>query len=147
MTSLKTCFKCKAVKPISDFYKHPQMSDGHLGKCKECAKKDASEHRTENIDRIREYDRKRANIPERRKAAQKISALWRKEDARRSASHNAVARAVVLGVLVRQPCERCGGKKSVAHHESYDRKLDVNWLCQPCHKTRHKEMATEGIEP
>jgi hypothetical protein len=30
----------------------------------------------------------------------------------------------------------------LAHHEDYDRPLDVMWLCQPCHKQRHKELLT-----
>jgi hypothetical protein len=30
--------------------------------------------------------------------------------------------------------------KTLAHHESYDEPLTVMWLCQPCHKQRHKEI-------
>jgi len=28
----------------------------------------------------------------------------------------------------------------VAHHENYDKPLEVWWLCDPCHKERHVEI-------
>lgn len=41
MDKTKECFKCHRVLPLEMFYKHPDMTDGHLNKCKDCAKKDA----------------------------------------------------------------------------------------------------------
>lgn len=62
---MKTCFKCHKEKKLSEFYVHHRMSDGHLGKCIECAKKDAVEHRNSNLERIKAYDKKRSMLPHR----------------------------------------------------------------------------------
>ena len=140
MVRSKECFKCKAVKPLDEFYKNTQMGDGHLNKCKECAKSDVKSNRLKNLDRIRAYDRERAKQPERMKHAVEVTKAWRAVDARRAVAHSAVRRAIVSGDLKREPCSRCGEIKSLAHHEDYDRPLDVVWLCQPCHKERHKEI-------
>jgi len=140
MSSSKVCFKCNQEKPLDDFYKHPMMADGHVGKCKECNKKDVRENRAAKIEYYRSYDSERAKRPERMKLLYEVSKAWRKADSRRMKCHNAVARGIRKGTITRKPCQRCGSMKSLAHHESYDRPLDVTWLCQPCHKERHKEM-------
>lgn len=143
MACFKECFKCKTVQPLTEFYKHQAMADGHLNKCKTCTKNDVTTHRLKNLEKIRAYDRQRAKLPDRAKAAQEISAAWRKADKRRMKAHNAVARALKSGKLVRQPCIRCGEQKSIAHHEDYDYSLEVMWLCQPCHNQRHKELKAQ----
>lgn len=143
MIRSKECFKCGAVKPLTEFYKHKAMADGHLNKCKECTKKDANEHRNNNIDKIREYDRRRGKLAHRLALRTEVNRAWRAEDTRRQRSHKAVGNAIKNGTLVRLPCERCGNEKSLAHHEDYDKPLDVMWLCQPCHKQRHKELKEE----
>lgn len=35
---MKPCICCGMVKPLSEFHKHPQMSDGHLNKCVVCVR-------------------------------------------------------------------------------------------------------------
>lgn len=55
----------------------------------------------------------------------------------RVAARHAVLRAVGRGELMRPAaCEACQTECFVeAHHEDYSRRLDVRWLCHPCHMT------------
>lgn len=138
--AMKKCFKCKTVKPLDNFYKHSGMADGYLNKCKECSKADSLNYRNDNIKQVREYDKKRAKNKTRIKQMVEITKIWRSQDKKRSIAHNAVARAIKNGVLFREPCIKCNSEKTVAHHEDYDKPLDVTWLCQPCHKKRHIEI-------
>jgi hypothetical protein len=58
---------------------------------------------------------------------------------------NKVTKAVRRGLLVPQPCERCGfegrckdGRRKVhAHHDDYSKPLEVRWLCKACHHIEH----------
>lgn len=136
-TTEKTCFKCGKTLPLVEFYKHKMMADGHLNKCKTCTKADVSKHRAENVERIREYDRQRANLPHRREQAKRIGERWREEHPKRRAANIAVGNAVRRGDLNPLPCFECGAEKTEAHHPDYDRPLDVIWLCPAHHKQTH----------
>ena len=52
----KQCFKCEEEKELSCFYKHPDMPDGTVNKCKDCNKKDVRKNWWDNVDKKREYD-------------------------------------------------------------------------------------------
>lgn len=55
----KICFKCGVEKELEYFYKHPQMPDGHVNKCKECNKADVRKNYADNIDDKHAYDKYR----------------------------------------------------------------------------------------
>jgi len=64
-----------------------------------------------------------------------------------------VARAIRRGELVRPAhCEQCSatGRAIQAHHDDYNRPLDVRWLCRSCHMAWHgknKPVPMVGAEP
>ncbi|MGF3022683.1 hypothetical protein ACQVP2_07625 [Methylobacterium aquaticum] len=69
---------------------------------------------------------------------------WQKANPEKRAAHKAVERALRLGLLLKQPCVRCGSTDTVhAHHEDYARQLDVVWLCSTHHAERHREMEAD----
>ena len=134
----KTCFDCGKLKDLSEFYVHPSMADGHLGKCKECVRGAVRANRRKNVAYYREYDVKRfREDPERRKRVSESSNKRRMVVQGMNASHSAVAKAIKRGVLVRHPCDVCGREDSHAHHDDYSKPLDVRWLCPPHHREVH----------
>lgn len=130
----KECFKCGEVKFLSEFYRHKGMADGHLNKCKECAKRDVKLHREENIDRIRAYDRSRGG----RQSYEYVKG-YRKSHPKAAIAHGAVAYHLRVGNIARKACEVCGSEKSVAHHDDYDKPLVVRWMCQAHHAQWHRD--------
>ena len=136
MTHSKECFKCKTIKPLDEFYKHPYMADGHVNKCKECNKKDVSKHREENIEKVREYDRKRSNLPHRVQLRKDIGKRWEKNHPDRKKAQQILRKAVMNGFIKKQLCWVCG-EKAEAHHPDYSSPLDVVWLCVIHHRQTH----------
>jgi len=43
--------------------------------------------------------------------------------------------------MKRQPCSVCNFPFADAHHEDYDKPLEVIWLCRKHHKDRHRELS------
>lgn len=142
-TSLKTCFKCGAEKPLTEFYKHPKMKDGRVNKCKECNKKDVVENRKDKIDYYRNYDRKRGNRQDKSYLKD-----YRSRYPNKYKAHILVNNYLRDGKLFKiDNCEVCSSDYSVvAHHDDYLNPLSVRWLCQACHKQWHS-INGEGENP
>lgn len=147
---MKTCFKCLSNKPLSEFYRHPRMADGHLGKCKDCTKSDARQREdmkskdpewveSETV-RHRNKSRRYRELGIAPKPDPAASARWANRNPKKRNAHHAVYVALRDGCLTKLPCAICGDQKSEAHHEDYSRPLDVVWLCVTCHNERHNEI-------
>ena len=148
---MKICVHCNVEKPVDEFYRHPQMADGRLNKCKACQRQDVKDARARNAEHYKEYDRQRADLPERieaRKAYQRTSAYkastgvakkrYIERNPLKRVAHDAVNNALRDGKLQKQPCEACSSPESEAHHDDYSKPLEVRWLCDGCHKQHHK---------
>ncbi|HWS81190.1 MAG TPA: hypothetical protein VN178_09215 [Rubrobacter sp.] len=61
----KVCRGCRVEKNLSEFYKHPQMTDGHLNKCKVCIRARTQKYRREHLEQYAEYEKARVNLPHR----------------------------------------------------------------------------------
>lgn len=131
----KECFKCLHIKPLSDFYKHPQMGDGHLNKCKECAKLDTLQNRRMNPEYYREYDRLRSDLPHRQQKRAEIIHQQKTEQPEKYYARTKAGNALRDGRLRKEPCYFCGSKENLEmHHPDYTKPLRVYWLCRICHR-------------
>ena len=95
-----------------------ELDDSRVGKyryCKSCHAEYARLNRAKHSE-LNDIQRKKANC--------------------RSYVHVYVKR----GLIKKMPCFICGNLNSEAHHENYDRPLDIIWLCRKHHLEHHKNI-------
>lgn len=147
LPSSKTCSRCKEHKPISEF--NIWRIEGKMRPCARCHDCRHATYQSEHYRKVQnaKFARARAagrkRVPDRKHAAQRELLHPEKRKASR-----AVLRAIKRGALVRPTvCEACGreppptrdGKPSIqGHHRDYTKRLDVTWLCIPCHVQEHR---------
>lgn len=129
---MKTCFKCQQTLPLIEFYPHTRMKDGHLNKCRACARKDAHLR----MGKIMSDPSFQAMERERHRNK---AAIYRAANDIRLAARARVQKAVRNKILIPLPCEICGANKTEAHHDDYQKPLDVRWLCREHHKQLHMD--------
>jgi hypothetical protein len=132
MQPVKICSGCYETKPATDFYRSAINKDGLCGQCKICHNKQVS--KSKKNKKLLSYKQIAPN-----------KKFWLYENKLKRKAHQDVSYAILTGRLVRQPCERCGTTQHVvAHHEDYNKPLDVVWLCKHHHKERHLEIDREN---
>ena len=149
---MKICICCNQSKPNEDYYAHPQMADGRLGRCKACHKSEIRKNylrRLQDPDwREKELDRQRAKSKKHRAEGKKPNSeavklgakKWLENNKHKRKAHYAVSNALRDNRLTKKPCEKCGDQDSQAHHDDYSKPLNVRWLCTKHHNEHHVEM-------
>jgi hypothetical protein len=155
INSVKVCFKCERELPLSEFYKHPQMADGHLGKCKKCARADVVANYAKRREQYSKYEARRYRDPSRRKAQREYAERYKKRHPDKVKARSKFRYHLRKGNVKQKPCEVCGDENSQAHHDDYliENALKVRWLCFTHHREAHGQIvvtdnpryALEGI--
>ena len=92
----------------------------------------------------REYDRKMYKLHPEREIARRKRYVDKYPE--RAQANQAVKVAIQSGRLIKLPCAVCDDNKSVAHHDDWNKPLDVIWLCELHHKARHKEILLTQLQ-
>jgi len=148
---MKNCSKCGEEKSFEMFYKNPDSKDGYRGYCKVCCEAisrvhDSTEHRKIQNQlsnkKYRESDAGRiANSNYiRSNRGKELRRKYYQASKHKVKAHGIVAKAIKNGELIRQACGVCGNEKVHAHHEDYDKPLDVVWLCHKHHMKLHATL-------
>lgn len=115
-------------------------ADGLTAKCKECLKvRDRNRpNAKERNASFRVAEKKRLEDPAVRNARNANKAKWINENIVKRAAHTIVGNHLYNGRLIKQPCEKCGNTEVDAHHDDYEKPLEVRWLCKKHHAEHHK---------
>jgi len=139
---VKICSMCKKSKPVSDYQKDPYHSNGLSPRCKECYKGwwDKNKHRF--FKKMQEYSKDYYKKNKKRIIARctkyykeriKTDLGRKKINAVRLVRYHKMVGNLPTGMA----CSKCGKPKAEAHHEDYDKPLEVIWLCSSCHRRKH----------
>src|SRR3990172_2482495 len=137
------CTRCEKWFTRDFFYTEKRSSIGIKSECKKCHVKTSIESRDPKRHRItnREWMRTSnyASRPE-------VRERDRSRSRRRSRSIEAKCRDLLndavraCAIIVPKLCSECGKRcRPHAHHWSYYRPLEVEWLCQSCHTNKHHQ--------
>jgi ribosomal protein S27AE len=138
----KRCPNCQIIKLLSEFHKDKRSKDGTSSWCKECRNNFARSYREQNPEKVKQSKEK--YTAKNKKNINKSYKKYYLLNPKKKRAHNLVYKAIASGKLIKQQCAICGETKTEAHHEDYNKPLEVIWLCRQCHKTLHQLKNLDG---
>lgn len=94
-----------------------------------------AEHKEQKAAKDKRYRiRHRDELNRKARERYKTNALIKKKHLARTN----VNQAIRGRKITKQPCEVCGNQIAEAHHDDYNKPLEVRWLCRKCHLEWHK---------
>lgn len=144
----KQCSKCKKIKALSEFYKHPQGKNGLYPSCKTCISKymkkySQTEHcRAYHKAYAKKYRPKYVKTKQGRQSVHKHNLKWYRNNPTKVKAKSAVNHAITAGKIPRISTLQCScGKRAQHYHHNkgYAKKhwLDVVPVCAFCHHKIH----------
>lgn len=146
------CRMCGEDKPVREYY-------GQHRECKVCSRVIFMKNRLLNLeeyrlrDRIYSRNQQVVNPDECRRRGReeycKAKATNLEFLKLKKRAHNLVRKALAKGVLVKPEfCQDCGSmSETEAHHDDYNRPLDIRWLCLECHNGLHSPYGVTHVGP
>lgn len=119
---MQVCLTCGKKKPLEMFENSSRFKNAKELRCNEC---------------MSEYRKK---YPKREKAKE-MARLYKKNNPKIVESYLIMAKAFRSGKLIRaNNCSLCGTLcRTDAHHEDYNKPLEVIFLCRRCHNKLHRK--------
>lgn len=138
----KICRTCKIEKSVNDFH-FTRKDNYYCLDCKVChcaikreMRKSGKWLKTERNKNVSEQQREKVK---QKRLADRQNINYKEFQKKKFRAQDAARRAIKKGVISRsETCHSCGKeKKTDAHHDDYDRPLDVIFLCRSCHLALH----------
>lgn len=143
---MKTCSKCGAEKPYSEYSKDSSKSDGYYPSCKPCKLKKDYKWAKSNPKKVAAIMKRYNQTPKGRAKAIRATKNYRQRHHDRYLAHSAVYQARKRRkndpIIMPDNCEECNARIHPlhAHHfAGYEGKnrYKVIFLCRPCHNLAH----------
>ncbi len=103
------------------------------------------EYRDSKREYFREYNRK-YNKKWRKENGYHSEYSWKIRNPEKVLAHHKAQYAKKIGKITLQPCEMCGSKEAVMHHDDYNKPLDVRFFCKVHHSVVHKGKKPQEME-